>query len=175
MITHVQTTRGSVTAKFTLKQDRHGITPWTIAYIFCHGWSHKYTVWFCPTNQSDKPQCAQKKYISSIQKHPMGLKYSEKVQISRQQEIEECRRVIYEILENSKQLAMECDNLVKLRALKTRCDKLAKPRTGPGYDDRQKLYFKQRYQATKEATRDRLQNKRQKIREIGRDDGTCVA
>lgn len=112
-----------------------------------------------------------KKYISSIQERHMGLKYSEKVQINRQQEIEECRRVIFEILENSKQLAMECDNLVKLRALKTRCDKIAKPRTGPSHADRS-AYKKKRYEENKEELITRQREKRQKIRAIGQNNTT---
>lgn len=72
----------------------------------------------------------------------MALKYTDKVQMNRQREIEEYRETILHILENSRQLVTECDNLVKLRALKARCEKIAKPRAGPGYNDQQKLYHK---------------------------------
>lgn len=97
----------------------------------------------------------------------MALKYSDKVQLNRQREIDEYRETILHILENSRQLVMECDNLVKLKALKTRCDKIAKPRAGPGYSDQQRLYHKQKYQASREATCERLKHKREKIRAIG--------
>lgn len=97
----------------------------------------------------------------------MALKYSDKVQLNRQREIDEYRETIIHILENSRQLVMECDSLVKLRALKTRCDKIAKPRAGPGYNDQQKLYQKQKYQAERETIGERLKCKRQKIRTMG--------
>lgn len=93
----------------------------------------------------------------------MALKYADKLQLSRQVEIEAYRNSIVEVLENSKQLAMCCDNLVKLRALKTRCDKIAKPRVGPGYDDSQKAYRKKRYQETKDKILQKSQLDRKKI------------
>ena len=99
--------------------------------------------------------------------HEMSLTYSDKVQIDRQREIDEYRESIVNILESSKQLAMDCDNLVKLRALKTRCEKISKPRVGPGYTEQQKVYQKRKYQDKKEKTCERLKEKRQHIRDLG--------
>ena len=99
----------------------------------------------------------------------MALKYSDKVQLNRQREIDEYRETIIHILENSRQLVMECDNLVKLRALKTRCDKIAKPRAGPSHDER-RVYKKQRYEQNREEINARQREKRKKIRELGEAD-----
>lgn len=46
----------------------------------------------------------------------MALKYTEKVQICRQKELDEYKQQILDILEDSRQLVMDCDNLVKIRA-----------------------------------------------------------
>jgi hypothetical protein len=100
----------------------------------------------------------------------MALKYNDKVQISRQKEIDEYRKRIVEILDESKQLATGCDNLVKLRALQMRCEKLSKPRVGPGYTEEQKQYQKRKYQEVKEETSRRSKEKRQKINRIGHTD-----
>jgi hypothetical protein len=99
----------------------------------------------------------------------MALKYNDKVQISRQKEIDEYRKRIVEILDESKQLATGCDNLVKLRALKTRCEKLSKPRptlkTEEAREGKRKNYHenKSRYLEYKG-------EKRKKIRQIGQTD-----
>lgn len=95
----------------------------------------------------------------------MSLKYTEKVQISRQKEIEERRLRICSKLEESKKLAIECDNLVKLRALEARCDKISKPRSGPSYGDRS-TYRKKKYEENKEGLNLRQREKRQKIRDM---------
>lgn len=58
----------------------------------------------------------------------MALKYSDKIQLNRRMEVDAYRQAIVEILEDSKQLAIGCDNLVKLRALKSRCEKIPRPR-----------------------------------------------
>lgn len=97
----------------------------------------------------------------------MTLKYTDKVQLNRQREIDAYRNSIVEILESSKQLAACCDNLVKLRALKTRCDKIAKPRVGPGYSEDQKLYRKRRYQENKDTVSKKSQLTREKIKAFG--------
>ena len=99
----------------------------------------------------------------------MSLKYTEKVQINRQNEIDAYREEIIQVLEDSKQLAMDCDNLVKLRALKSRCDKISKPRVGQSHSDRRE-YKKQRYEEQREELNNKQREKRQRIREIGQAD-----
>lgn len=99
----------------------------------------------------------------------MALKYTDKVQLNRQREIDEYRETILHILENSRQLVTECDNLVKLRALKTRCEKIAKPRAGPSHDER-RVYKKQRYEQNREDINARQRDKRKKIRDLSQAD-----
>ncbi len=96
----------------------------------------------------------------------MTLKFAEKVQLSRQREMDAYKKSIVEILENSKGLALACDNLVKLRALKTRCDKISQPRAGPGYNEQQKKYQKKRYQMLRQETCKKLNMKRKQIRDL---------
>lgn len=97
----------------------------------------------------------------------MALQYSDKMQISRHIEVHAYRQAIIDILEDSKQLAMECDNLVKLRALKTRCEKISRPRPTVKSDDRVKAYKRRKYHENKLKSNRTLQSKRQKIREMG--------
>lgn len=99
----------------------------------------------------------------------MSLKYTDKVAISRNKELEEYREAIVAILEESKQLAMDCDNLVKMRALKTRCDKISKPRPTVT-NDKLNEYKRRKYQENKEKCLSRKQEKRQKVRNIGQVD-----
>ena len=93
------------------------------------------------------------------------LRYLDKVTISRNKQLDEYRKEILKILEDSKVLVMECDNLVKMRALKTRCEKISRPRTGPSHDERRD-YRQKRYKENKEEISNRQREKRQKIREI---------
>ena len=99
----------------------------------------------------------------------MSLKYTDKVAISRRKELDDYREEIIRILEDSKQLALNCDNLVKMRALKSRCDKISKPRPT---DSNQKLneYKRRKYQENKEKCLSQKQEKRHKIRNIGQVD-----
>ena len=99
----------------------------------------------------------------------MSLSYTDKVAISRRKELDDYREEIIRILEDSKQLALNCDNLVKMRALKSRCDKISKPRVGPSHGDRSK-YKKQKYEEKKEELNTRQREKRQKIRNLGQVD-----
>lgn len=100
----------------------------------------------------------------------MSLTYADKVEINRQNELAAYKERGIQILEESKKLVMDCDNLVKMKALITRCEKISKPRTGPGYDDHQKQYQKKKYQERKEETCRKLRQKRQKIQEVGQVD-----
>ena len=95
----------------------------------------------------------------------MSLKYAEKVEIARQRELDEYREQILEILESSKQLALDCDNLVKMKALKARCDKISKPRPTLKTDSFREEQRK-RYHENKQKYRERKEGRRQKIREI---------
>ena len=95
----------------------------------------------------------------------MALKYADKVELNRQKEISELRNTIISTLEDSKKLAMECDNLVKLRALKTRCEKVSKPRPTVNSDKSREANLKQ-YHANKERYGESRREKRQKIRQI---------
>lgn len=99
----------------------------------------------------------------------MSLKYTDKVRINRENELEEYRNQILEILEDSKQLAMDCDNLVKIRALKARCEKISKPRptfkTENSREEKRKNYHQNKMKYSKVN-----QDKRQKIRDIGKVD-----
>lgn len=54
--------------------------------------------------------------------------YSEIVTHTRQEEIKRRQEEILEIIEGSKSYVTKCDNLVKLRALKARCEKITTPR-----------------------------------------------
>lgn len=90
----------------------------------------------------------------------MTLKFAEKVQLTRQKEIDAYKHSILEVLESSKGLVLACDNLVKLWALKTRCDKISQPRVGPGYNKQQ------RYQMLKHEKCQKLKMKRKQIRDI---------
>lgn len=101
----------------------------------------------------------------------MTLKYSDKMQISRHMEVDAYRQAIIDILEDSKQLAIGCDNLVKLRALKTRCEKISRPRPTAESNDRVREYKRQKYHANKLESNKKLQIKRKKIREMGETDG----
>ena len=93
----------------------------------------------------------------------MSLKYAEKVEIARQRELDEYREQILEILESSKQLALDCDNLVKMRALKTRCEKISKPRQSL-YDENKKNDMKRKYNENKERYLSTKKERREKIR-----------
>ena len=95
----------------------------------------------------------------------MALKYADKVEINRQKEMGELRNTIIQTLENSKKLAMECDNLVKLRALKVRCDKVAKPRPTVNSDKSREANLR-KYHENKEKYGENRRQKRQKIRNI---------
>lgn len=99
----------------------------------------------------------------------MSLKYDEKVQISRQQEIEAYRQRIATKLDESKRLANGYDSLVKLRALEMRIDKLSKPRPTLKSEELNK-YKRKKYQENKETRNEKLQQKREKIRQIGKTD-----
>ena len=94
------------------------------------------------------------------------MKYSDKMQISRHIEIAAYRQAIIDILEDSKQLAIGCDNLVKLRALKARCEKISRPRPTAKSNDQVRAYKRQKYHENKLESNKKLQLKRQKIREI---------
>lgn len=96
----------------------------------------------------------------------MALNFAEKVQISRQREIDTYKDSILQTLEESKELAVACNNLVKLRAMKTRCDKISQPRVGPGYNEQQREYQRKRYQLSRHETCRKLKTKRNKIREL---------
>lgn len=63
--------------------------------------------------------------------------------------------------------AIGCDNLVKLRALKSRCEKIPRPRQTATSNDEIKAYKRKKYHENKTAANKKLQLKRQKIREIG--------
>lgn len=54
--------------------------------------------------------------------------YIEIVTQTRQDEIKRRQEEILKIIEDSKSYVTECDNLVKLRALKKRCEKITMPR-----------------------------------------------
>lgn len=97
----------------------------------------------------------------------MALKYSDKMQISRYIEVDAYRQAIIDILEDSKQLAIGCDNLVKLRALKARCENISRPRPTAKSNDQVKAYKRQKYHENKLESNKKLQMKRQKIREMG--------
>ena len=96
----------------------------------------------------------------------MDLKYADKAQICRQNELEQYKQQILGILEDSRQLVLDCDNLVKIRALKTRCEKISKPRAGPGYNEQQKQYQKQKYQSVKGEKCKLLKKRRDQIRAL---------
>lgn len=97
----------------------------------------------------------------------MALKYSDKIQISRHMEIDAYRQAIVEILEESKQLATGCGNLVKLRALKSRCENISRPRPTAKSNDQVKAYKRQKYHENKIESNKTLQRRRQKIRQVG--------
>lgn len=97
----------------------------------------------------------------------MALKYSDKMQICRHMEVDAYRQAILDILEYSKQLAIGCDNLVKLRALKARCENISRPRPTAKSNDQVKAYKRQKYHENKLESNKKLQLKRQKIREMG--------
>lgn len=99
----------------------------------------------------------------------MSLKYTDKVEINRQKEIDAYREDIIETLEKSKKLAEECNNLVKLRALKSRCDKISKPRPS-SYNEDKKANMKKRYDQNKDKYLSTKREKRQKIRNVGQVD-----
>lgn len=96
----------------------------------------------------------------------MALNFAEKVQISRQREIDTYKDSILQTLEESKKLVVSCNNLVKLRGMKTRCDKISQPRVGPGYNEQQKEYQRKRYQLLRQETCRKLKMKRKQIREL---------
>lgn len=100
----------------------------------------------------------------------MSLKYTDKVAISRRKELDDYREEIIRILEDSKQLALNCDNLVKMRALKSRCDKISKPRSSAIYDEGKKTDLKRRYEMNKDSISQRRKQKSSKIREVGKID-----
>lgn len=54
--------------------------------------------------------------------------YSEMVTQNREDEIKRRQEEILKIIDDSKSYVTECDNLVKLRALKKRCEKITMPR-----------------------------------------------
>lgn len=97
----------------------------------------------------------------------MALKYSDKIELSRHVEVDAYRQAILDILEDSKQLATGCNNIVKLRALKTRCENISRPRPTAKSNDRIKAYKRQKYHENKLESNKKLQLKRQKIREMG--------
>lgn len=100
--------------------------------------------------------------------HAMTLKYTDKVQICRQKELDEYKQIL-NILEDSRQLVMDCDNLVKIRALKTRCEKISRPRETIKTDATREGKRKN-YHDNKEKYLSRKQDKRQKIREMNQVD-----
>lgn len=98
----------------------------------------------------------------------MTLTFADKKQLSRQKEIAAYRDSILESLKQSKKLALECDNLVKLRAMKMRCDKISQPRFGLGCSEQQEKYHREeRYQTLRLEQRAAINLKWKKIREIG--------
>lgn len=58
--------------------------------------------------------------------------YSEVISHARQAEIVRRREETLEIIEASKTFVLEQDNLIKLRALKARCEKITTPRPPRG-------------------------------------------
>ena len=99
----------------------------------------------------------------------MSLTYADKVQICRQMELDEYKQQILEILENSKQLVMDCDSLVKIRALKTRCEKISKPRPTV-ITDTERENSRKRYHDNKERYLSNKKERREKIRKTGQVD-----
>ena len=95
----------------------------------------------------------------------MSLTYADKVRISRQYELEKYKQEILQILEDSKRLVDDCDTLVKMRALKTRCEKISKPRPSINTEEAREAK-KRSYQENKTRYINAKRNKRQKIREI---------
>lgn len=96
----------------------------------------------------------------------MDVKYADKVNICRQKELQEYRDQIMDILEESRELAQGCENLVKIRALRARCEKILKPR-GTIKTDAAKEEKRKNYHDNKEKYLLRKQEKRQQIRAMG--------
>lgn len=94
----------------------------------------------------------------------MALKYKDKISLHHDNAVYARRQEILQILEQSKELVFNLDNMVQLNALKTRCEKIAKPRKGPSYDRERE---KARYRTKREHITKQLREKRQKIREMG--------
>lgn len=94
------------------------------------------------------------------------MKYKEKVQICRQFGIEQKKREIVRALEDSKALVEQCDNLLKLRALQTRVNKVATPRPTKKCDEKAQQYRRQKYLESRKEISNNSREKRQKIREI---------
>lgn len=61
--------------------------------------------------------------------------YSDALRTAKEVEIARRQEEIVAILEESKKYATGCDNLLKLRALKTRCEKITQPRSNKKKDD----------------------------------------
>lgn len=94
----------------------------------------------------------------------MALKYKDKISLHHDNAVYARRQEILQILEQSKELVFNLDSMVQLNALKTRCEKIAKPRKGPSYDRERE---KARYRTRSEHVTRQLREKRQKIRQIG--------
>ena len=97
----------------------------------------------------------------------MSLTYAEKVAINRERELNAYKEELVRKLEDSKKLVMDCDNLVKMRALNTRIHKISKPRSGPGYNESQKIQQRKKYQQDKDKISQKSKQKREEIKRIG--------
>ena len=95
----------------------------------------------------------------------MALTYAEKIDINRKIELDSYREELIQVLEDSKKLVLDCNNLVQMRALKTRIDKISNPRKTDKSDEFRE-YKRKKYHENKERYNEQLRMKRQKIREI---------
>lgn len=92
------------------------------------------------------------------------MKYEDKVTLHHDNAVYARRQEILQILEELENLVLNLHNMVQLNALKTKCEKIAKPRKGPSYDRKKE---QARYRTKREHVTTQLPGKRQKIRKIG--------